>query len=340
MTSRVPVAELVADSLPRSAPGNGVLSSASIGSAGKLPGRGCPRFLHPVGASYALLRCPIPDPIGRSQRPSRAWCPGIDPLRTGAVSPACAIDRSEVQGRNHTLRPTDILKQEHHTIEALLERLEWAATEALRTRSLDLVLSGNLVEVLSVLLHRWHREKEERHFLPVIEARGVHKRVVQAALGSEEHESGHGEHLAVQAAWEAVAGGVPGAHLIFSRTVVVYGARLREHMKREEKIVFPLGEASLHEADRTSLLAKFRAVEAEDPAPGTWDEIQRLVGRDLLDRGDPATRRSNSVRLDRKGPVPAAGSIESVVGPPPPGGAEAERAAGLAEPSACSAGAG
>jgi hemerythrin-like domain-containing protein len=149
------------------------------------------------------------------------------------------------------MRPTELLKQEHRTIEGLLDRLEWTAIVALRTGSLEVTLTRRLVHVLSVILDRWHRQKEEELLFPLIEERGVLKIVIRAALMQEEHDSGHEELLALEAALDPAAKMDPAVPKTLSCRAVAFVDQMRRHMRKEEEIVFPLAEASLREVKMT-----------------------------------------------------------------------------------------
>lgn len=187
----------------------------------------------------------------------------------------------------HYVRPTEVLTREHRTIEVLFDRLVQAAFAAARGEVPDAALPLRLVLALSALLGCWHRRKEEVLFLPLIQARGVTKAVVRAALVEEAHET-LGEDIQSLVNIVERAERTPSLwHSVACRALDLAG-HVRSHMRKEEEIVFPLAEASLLESDRVALISAFAQIELLDPFPGAREGIEALVGGSVDGRAMPA----------------------------------------------------
>ena len=173
--------------------------------------------------------------------------------------------------------PTQLLTQEHRTIELLLDRLVEAAFAAARNDAPDVALLQRLVRALSVLLGRWHKQKEEELFFPLIQKRGITEHVMRAALVQEVHDTLEGDVELLRSVVDRCSDD-PRLLPKVSFRAVDLATRVRGHMSREEEIIFPLAEASLLESDREALLLAFAQVERLDPFPGVREDIERLVG--------------------------------------------------------------
>jgi hemerythrin-like domain-containing protein len=185
------------------------------------------------------------------------------------------------------MRPTEVLEREHRETELLLDRLVEAAFSASHHGSPDAILIHRVFRALSIHLGRWHRQKEEDLFFPLIQERGIAREIICGALVQEAHDS-LGEGLRALGQLIERARRNPGLWPTVSFRAVDLASAAREHMRNEEEIVFPLAEASLRDSDRAALLAAFREVERLDPHPGAREEIQRLVAGRFSGGGVPA----------------------------------------------------
>jgi len=175
------------------------------------------------------------------------------------------------------VRPTEVLTREHRTIEVLFERLVQAAFAAARGDVSAVALARRLVHALSALLGCWHRRKEEVLFFPLVQARGVTRAVMRAALVEEAHET-LGEDIQALVDIVERAQRTPSLwHTVACRALDLAG-HVRSHMRKEEEIVFPLAEASLLESDRAALISAFAQIELLSPFPGAREGIEALVG--------------------------------------------------------------
>jgi len=182
------------------------------------------------------------------------------------------------------MRPTEVLTQEHRTIEVLFDRLVQTAFAAARGDAPDVALAKRLVHALSALLGCWHRQKEEELFFPLIQERGLTQAVMRAALVEEAHES-LGEDIKALANIVERAEQDPSLwHAVGCRALDLAG-HARSHMRNEEEIVFPLAEASIRESDRAALISAFARIELLNPIPGAREDIEALVGQEVGGRG-------------------------------------------------------
>jgi hemerythrin-like domain-containing protein len=145
--------------------------------------------------------------------------------------------------------PTDVLRDEHRVILRALDLLETAAAR----------LAGGegwwreIIGWLRAFADRNHHAKEEASLFPAMVKAGVPSEGGPIGVMLEEHERGR----ALVAAMEASE---PAARAATARA---YVALLREHINKENEVLFPLADAILDEAAQGALQREFEAVEAE-----------------------------------------------------------------------------
>jgi len=99
----------------------------------------------------------------------------------------------------------------------------------------------------------------------------------------EEHEIGRAAIRAMDAALADAARGERGREAAFANAAREYVELLRQHIAKEDNILFPMAESVLRDEDRAELLASFETVEHDDLGPGTHEEMLALANA-LSDR--------------------------------------------------------
>jgi hemerythrin-like domain-containing protein len=169
------------------------------------------------------------------------------------------------------MRPTEILSAEHRVIEQVLDCLEALAARARAEGRLDVERAGNVLEILRTFADRCHHGKEEERLFPMLVARGMPSHVGPIAVMLDDHRSGreHVQRMVEACAAADVARFVPAAR--------GYVDLLRDHIAKEDGVLFPMAESMLDEAARAVLCESFRSVEHDDLGPGTHERLLELA---------------------------------------------------------------
>lgn len=175
------------------------------------------------------------------------------------------------------MRPTEILSNEHRVIERALDVLDEIAKRARARNAVDLDASAKVLRVLRTFADECHHGKEERQLFPRIEQRGMPRDVGPMAVMLHEHEVGRAAIRGMGNALEAAKRNDPAAPADFARHATEYTALLREHIAKEDQILFPMAESMLTDADRADLLERFADVEARALGAGVHAELLALV---------------------------------------------------------------
>ena len=148
---------------------------------------------------------------------------------------------------------TDILRDEHHVILDWLGRLEVAAARLEAGEALPDAQWRGLLDWFRGFADARHHAKEENALFPAMIKAGVPTRGGPVDVMLEEHEDGR-MLLAAMAAGPAAAR---------AATARRYVHLLREHIDKENGILFPLADAVLDGAAQAALLREFAQADAD-----------------------------------------------------------------------------
>jgi superfamily I DNA/RNA helicase/hemerythrin-like domain-containing protein len=179
--------------------------------------------------------------------------------------------------KNSSMRPTDILSAEHRVIEQVLDCLERMSKSCSTSGIIDLDSGRTALRILRTFADHCHHGKEEQHLFPMLQSRGLPTHVGPVAVMLEEHELGRGEIRKMDAALAGAERGEREAARQFAVAAQTYVELLRDHIAKEDNILFPMAESVLRHEDRTQLLAAFQTVEHDDLRQGTHEEMLALA---------------------------------------------------------------
>lgn len=185
------------------------------------------------------------------------------------------------------MKPTDILCSEHRVIEQVLDCLEKIAAEASARHRIEAPPAEQALEFLSTLADRCHHGKEEQILFASMEARGMPRAVGPLAVMLDEHEHGRSLLRAMRAALATAVGGQPGDVAGFTSAAHGYVELLRDHIAKEDGVLFPLAESVLREEDKARVLEQFARFEAADMGAGTHERML-AIAEQLAERYDVA----------------------------------------------------
>ncbi|MBN2579786.1 MAG: SDR family NAD(P)-dependent oxidoreductase [Pirellulales bacterium] len=199
----------------------------------------------------------------------------IHVLGTHALSRDFTTGYNSQKGRV-SMKPTDILSQEHRVIEQVLNCLERIAQRCRDDGALDAQAARDALEFFRNFADCCHHGKEESHFFPAMEAKGFSRESGPTGVMLREHELGRGYVRQMNDALHD-ASHDPGAKDHFVNNAVSYIGLLREHIRKEDHCLFPMADRAFSEAEQNQLLETFRHVESEMPDPGAHERYLRLA---------------------------------------------------------------
>jgi len=171
------------------------------------------------------------------------------------------------------MRPTEILRQEHRVIERVLDCLEALAARAREESLLDREAAAEATSFLECFADRCHHGKEEERLFPAMLRAGLPRDVGPLPVLLEEHERGRASLRGMKHA--------VGANEVedFAAHATAFVELLREHIRKEDAVFFPLADRLLDDAQQAALLQEFERFEHEDVGSGRHEELLAVAGR-------------------------------------------------------------
>ncbi len=174
------------------------------------------------------------------------------------------------------MKPTEILSSEHRVIERVLDCLAAMVAQARRAGRLDPQPAKDAVAFFRDFADRCHHGKEEAHLFPALEAKGFPRQGGPTGVMLHEHEQGRAHVRGMAENIDPAAAGDAAALRQFIEHAEGYISLLREHIYKEDHVLFQLADRTLSEADQQALAAAFGRVEAGEMA-GTHEKYLRLA---------------------------------------------------------------
>jgi len=181
------------------------------------------------------------------------------------------------------MKATEILTNEHHVIEQVLNCLEAIVRLAKSTGRLDRQSAEDAVAFFRNFADRCHHGKEETHLFPALEANGFPREGGPTGVMLHEHERGRALVRGMDEQLAAAAAGDPAAVGHFLANAEGYLVLLREHIYKEDHVLFQLADRAFTAEDQQRLLDAFQQVEAEEMGAGTHEKYLKLA-QDLAHR--------------------------------------------------------
>jgi len=165
--------------------------------------------------------------------------------------------------------PTEVLREEHRVILRALEALEAAAARLAGGRPLPEGWWPEIIAWLRGFADKNHHAKEETALFPAMVKVGVPSDGGPIGVMLDEHERG-------RALIRAMEAGGPDARAAKAREYVTL---LREHIDKENGVLFPLADAVLDDRAQGALTREFEAVAAALGRDASIPHAEAIVER-------------------------------------------------------------
>lgn len=159
--------------------------------------------------------------------------------------------------------PTEILRAEHENI------LRAAAVAEAMARMTDAGTppgpddGAALCAFITGYADRLHHGKEEEQLFPALEQAGIPREQGPVGVMLEEHTLGRNHTAAMVAAVEAMRGGAAEAAEQFASAAAAWSALLRDHIEKENEVLFYMADDVIAPPAMAELSAGFEALAAQ-----------------------------------------------------------------------------
>jgi hemerythrin-like domain-containing protein len=168
---------------------------------------------------------------------------------------------------------TDILRNEHEILLDVLLALETISEPAARGENLDVRSAKEILDFLRGFGDRCHHGKEEQLFFPALAARGLPRDVGPLAVMLGEHDEGRELIARMAGSLADVDKSKPGAAACFAASAMTYVELMRDHIDKENGVLFPMGDGMLSEENQGALLFAFEKFEHADMGAGAHERF-------------------------------------------------------------------
>ena len=171
---------------------------------------------------------------------------------------------------------TATLIEEHDLIKRMLTLLEERArlTAEGRYHTWQFYLDG--VDFIRQYADRFHHAKEEDVLFEALVTNGMPREQSPVAAMLMEHEQGRAFVRGMETAVRQAVTGAPGQDQTIADNALGYSALLRDHIDKEDTILYPLVERVLPEEIRDRIQAGYEAARAAAPADFT-EQYRRMI---------------------------------------------------------------
>ena len=175
------------------------------------------------------------------------------------------------------MTPAEQLKEEHQGILLMLKILDKICARLESKGKVDSNHLERIVEFFRVFADKCHHGKEEDLLFPEMEKAGVPKERGPIGVMLAEHQQGRGFIRGMAEALDRQKKEDPKALPAFAENARNYIALLTQHIKKEDNVLFPMGEKVLSREVQKELVEGFEKIEVERIGEGTHEEFHKLL---------------------------------------------------------------
>lgn len=181
------------------------------------------------------------------------------------------------------MRPTDILKHEHQIILSVLDAAEREATAIAGGAPVDAALMEKYVDFIRTFADKCHHAKEEDILFVRMGERGFPREGGPVGVMLHEHDLGRAHVAAIEENIAKAAAGDVDASSRVVEHLTGYASLLRQHIYKEDNVLYPMADQAFSEQDQAALAADFERVERDEIGAGVHERYEALA-RELCDR--------------------------------------------------------
>lgn len=156
-----------------------------------------------------------------------------------------------------------VLRDEHEVILAMLVTLEAIAQRAETGEAVPLAVLTDLQDFFMLFADRSHHGKEEALLFPLLERKGVPRVGGPVGCMLVEHDEGRGFVRVMAQNASASAAGEASARRAWSEAAREYANLLRNHIWKENEVLFLMADRLLSSEEQSTLAIEFEKVERE-----------------------------------------------------------------------------
>ncbi|MBI4523887.1 MAG: hemerythrin domain-containing protein [Deltaproteobacteria bacterium] len=174
----------------------------------------------------------------------------------------------------HFETATDALKGDHRIIEKVLGFLEKATSG-----SVDAPFEAwsKAVDFIRNFADRCHHLREEKLLFPLLESKGIPVEGGPIGMMLIEHDEGRGYVRGMAEALERAKAEPQAAKTVLIENAGAYLRMLRQHILKEDEVLFMMAEDALSEEEQKTLLREFEEHEERELGTGVHEKYLKIA---------------------------------------------------------------
>lgn len=175
------------------------------------------------------------------------------------------------------MQATDILSEEHRVIERVLDALQAAAQKVDAGENIAPEFFIDATDFIRGFADGCHHKKEEGVLFKMMTDNGLPVQGGPVGVMLHEHELGRQYTLGMRSAAERWQAGDSSAREQVVENALGYAALLRQHILKEDTILFPMADQVIPTGEHVVVLAGFEHVEHEETGEGVHEKYLALA---------------------------------------------------------------
>jgi hemerythrin-like domain-containing protein len=175
------------------------------------------------------------------------------------------------------MKATQQLKDEHEGIKLMLNIMERISNDLKKGKELNNVHFGKIIDFIKGFADKCHYGKEEDILFPALGNHGIPKEGGPIAVMLNEHQLGRGHIKELSHAFEEYKNGNKKAVDNIISSTMAYVQLLRNHIEKENNILFMMADNVLKEEEQSKIFDAFEKLEVEKIGIGKHEEYHQLL---------------------------------------------------------------
>jgi len=180
------------------------------------------------------------------------------------------------------MTPTQVLKDEHEGILTMLGVFEKILGILAPSASIPAQHLDDILDFFKEFIDTCHHGKEEKFLFPALQKAGVPREGGPIGVMLTEHEAGRKYVRQMRAIKKKLSDGLPNASDEFAETARLYSELLRNHIQKENTVLFQMADKVLSKKEQDQLVEQFDRLEKEEIGEGRHESFHSLI--DTLSR--------------------------------------------------------
>ncbi|HNT13113.1 MAG TPA: hemerythrin domain-containing protein [Spirochaetota bacterium] len=175
------------------------------------------------------------------------------------------------------MTPTDILREEHELILAMLDVMSAVCTRMEKSETIEVTSLDQIIDFIRTFADKCHHAKEENVLFPALEAAGFPREGGPVGVMLQEHAMGREFVKNMATARDGISRGSDAAGNDFTQNARGYVELLTNHIHKENNILFVMAEQRLTPDEVKRVGREFELIEREEIGEGVHERYHSLL---------------------------------------------------------------